>query len=108
MAHYSFPQSDLKRDDDVSVYKSSIERGGLKSVRVGNDKWVTDAIDDRLTGGLTFTRVSSDPFAIAGIDIASYYERRGGGTWTFRIQDLFAALDRERGPGQVSANTPRG
>jgi hypothetical protein len=118
----------LKRHDALSIYKASAEARGLKSVRVGSDEFLTkaiaenpectdeyvdlvqkvaDAIDDRLTGGLTFTRTTVDPFAAAGIDVADYFVRRGGATYTFAIVDLFAALDRERGPGQISANTPR-
>ena len=119
----------LKRHNPLSVYKASAESGGLKSVRVGSDAFLTkaiaerpertdeyvdlvqkvaDAIDDRLTGGVSFTRTAVDPFAAAGISVADYYVRRGGEQYIFDIQSLFAALDASYGPGQVSANTPRG
>ena len=119
----------LKSRDANSVRKAHAESGGLKTIGTGNDAFLTkaiaedpartdefvslvqkvnDAIDERLTRGVSFTRTTVDPFAAAGLNIADYYERRGGGTYTFRIQDLFDALDAYYGPGQVSANTPVG
>jgi hypothetical protein len=132
---HGFQQSDLKRPNPLEVYKADAAAGGLKSVRVGNDalltkaiaehperkdeyvdlvQKVTDAIDDRLTGGVSFTRTTFDPFAAAGIEIADYYERRGGGTYVFRIDDLFRDIEAYRGPGQAAmfprgaSNGPRG
>jgi len=118
----------LKSRNPLEVYKADAAAGGLKSVRVGNDKYltkaiaeepdrtdehvaltqkVTDAIEERLAGGVSFTRTTVDPFAAAGLNIADYYERRGGGTYVFRIDDLFRDIEAYRGPGQA-AMFPRG
>jgi hypothetical protein len=118
----------LKRHDPRSVSKANAESGIPKSAIDGFDAHLTkaskehpdktdehislvqkaaDALSARLTGGVSFVHTPSDPFAIAGVAIADYFEHRGGGTYVFRIDDLFRDIEAYRGPGQISANTPR-